>query len=58
MQISAQYTTRIILFHQGKIATIGVHKGIQMSIYLGQGVLTCLLSNVVKKVGVRGYISW
>ena len=24
-----------------------------MSIYLGKGVLTCLLSNVVKKVGVR-----
>ena len=54
----AKYTTRITLFYQGKIAIIGVHKGIQMSIYLGKGVLPCLLSNVVKTVGVRGCISW
>ena len=46
------------IVYQGTIANIGVHKGIQMSIYLGKGVLTCLLSNVVKKVGVRGCISW
>ena len=31
---------------------------IQMSIYPGKGGLTCLLSNLVKKVGVRGRISW
>ena len=29
-----------------------------MSIYPGKGGLTCLLSNLVKKVGVRGCISW
>ena len=40
------------------IAIIGVLKGIQMSIYPGKVVLTCLLSNVVKKVGVRDCISW
>ena len=34
------------------IAIIGVHKEIQMSIYPGKGGLTCLLSNVVKKVSV------
>ena len=28
-----------------------------MSIYPGKGGLTCLLSNVVKKVGVRGCIN-
>ena len=34
---------------------LGNHYGkIQMSSYLGNGVLTCLLSNVVRKVGVRG----
>ena len=52
-----KYTTRITLFYQGKIAIIGVHKGNQMPIYPGKGVLTCLLCNVVKKVGVRGCIS-
>ena len=46
------------LLYQGKIAIIGVHKEIQMSIYPGKGGLTCLLSNLVKKVGVRGHISW
>ena len=45
----AKYTTCITLFYQGKIAIIGVHKGIQMSIYLDKGVSTCLLSNVVRK---------
>ena len=52
-------------------AIIGVHKclslpikdsdsnkEIQMSVYLGIGVLTFLLSNVVKKVYVLGCISW
>ena len=53
----AKYATRITLFYQGKIAIIGVYKEIQMSIYPGKGSLTCLLSNVVKKVGVRGCIS-
>ena len=53
-----QCTTRMTLFYQGKIAIIGVHKEIQMSIYPGKGGLTCLLSNLVKKVGVRGRISW
>ena len=48
----------ITLFYQGKITNIGVHKEIQMSVYLGKGGLTRLLSNVVKKVGVRGCISW
>ena len=33
-------------------------KEIQMSVYLGIGVLTFLLSNVVKKVYVLGCISW
>ena len=56
--ITAKYTTRITLFYQGKIAIIGVLKVIQMSIYPSKGVLTCLLSDVVKKVGVRGCISW
>ena len=50
----AKYATRITLFYQGEIAIIGVHKEIQMSINPGKGGLTCLLSNVVKKVGVRG----
>ena len=54
----AKNATRITLFYQGKIAIIGVHKEIQMSIYPGKGGLTCLLSNLVKKVGVRGCISW
>ena len=44
--------------YQSKIAIIGVQKEIQMSIYTGKGGLTCLLSNLVKKVGVRGRISW
>ena len=54
----AKYATRITLFCQGKIAIIAVHKEIQMCIYPGKSGLTCLLSNVVKKVGVRGCISW
>ena len=54
----AKNDTRVTLFYQGKIAIIGVNKGIQMSIYPGKGALTCLLSNVVKKVGVHGCISW
>ena len=54
----AKYATRITLFCQGKIIIIGVHKEIQMSIYPSKGGLTCLLSNLVKKVGVRGCISW
>ena len=54
----AKYTTRITLFYQGKIAIIGVHKEIQMSIYPGKGGSICLMSNLVKKVGVRGCISW
>ena len=54
----AKNDTRITLFYPGKIAVIGVNKGIQMSIYPGKGGLTCLLSNVVEKVGVRGCISW
>ena len=52
----AKYATRITLFYQGKIAIIGAHKEIQMSIYPGKGGLTCVLSKVVKKVGVRGCI--
>ena len=54
----AQYATHITLFYQGKIAITGVNKEIQMSTYPSKGGLTCLLSNVVKKVGVRGCISW
>ena len=54
----AKYATCTTLFYQGKIAIIGVHKEIQMSIYPSKGGLTCLLSNVVKQVGVRGCISW
>ena len=50
----AKYATCITLFYQGKIAIIGVHKEIQMSSYPGKGGLTCLLSNVFKKVGVCG----
>ena len=46
------------IVYQGKIAIIGVHKKIQVSIYPGKGGLTCLLSNEVKKVSVRGGISW
>ena len=53
-----QCTTSMTFFYQGKIAIIGVHKEIQMSIYPGKGGLTYLLSNLVKKVGVRGRISW
>ena len=45
----AKYATHITLFYQGKIAIIGVHKQIQMSIYPGKGGLTCLLSNVLRK---------
>ena len=52
----AKYATGITLFYQGKITIIGVYKEIQMSIYSGKGGLTCLLYNVVKKVGVRGCI--
>ena len=37
----AKYATRITLFYQGKIAIIGVHKEIQMSIYQSKGDLTC-----------------
>ena len=33
----AKYATRITLLYQGKIAIIGVHKEIQMSIYPGKG---------------------
>ena len=47
----AKYTTRITLFYQGKLAIIGVHKHIQMSIYPRRGSLTCLLSNVVEPLG-------
>ena len=54
----AKYATHITLFYQGKIAIIGVHKQIQMSIYPSMGGLTCLLSNVVEKVSVLGCISW
>ena len=54
----AKYATRITLFYQCKITIFGVLKQIQMSIYPGKGGLTCLLSNVIKKVGVRGCISW
>ena len=54
----AKYATCITLFYQGKIAIIGVHIQIQMSIYPGKGGLTCLLSNVVEKVSFRGCISW
>ena len=54
----AKYATCITLFYQGKIAIIGVHKQIQMSIYPVKGGLTCLLSKVVEKVSVRGCISW
>ena len=53
-----KYATCKTLFYQGKIAIVEVHKEIQMSIYPGKGGLTCLLSNLVKKVGVRGCISW
>ena len=53
----AKYATHITLFYQGKIAIIGVHKQIQMSIYPGKCGLTCLLSNVVEKVSVCGSIS-
>ena len=45
-------------FYQGKIAIIGVHKEIKMFCYPSKGGLTCLLSNVAKKVGVPGCISW
>ena len=41
-----------------KIQLLEFTKGNQMSIYPGKSVLTCLLSNVVKKVGVHGCISW
>ena len=53
-----KYATCKTLFYQGKIAIVEVHKEIQMSIYPGKGGSTCLLSNLVKKVGVRGCISW
>ena len=46
----AKYATRITLFYQGKIAIIGVHKEIQMSIYPGKGAFTCLLSNEVMQI--------
>ena len=54
----AEYATRITLYYQGKIAIIGIHKQIQMSIYPSKGGLTCLLSNVVEKVRVRSCTSW
>ena len=56
----AKYATHITLFNQGKLTIIGVHKEIQMFIYSSKGGITCLLSNVFKKVSVHtcNCISW